>query len=121
MAVPDLQEAARLYETVFGMTRGLHRELPEHGVEVLFLHLPGTDLELLAPLGGDSPLTKFLESHGAGMHHLCYEVDDIYAALADCSRAGLELVDRAPRPGAEGKLVAFIKPTLGVLIELQQA
>ena len=123
VAVTDLEGAAKLYETSFGMTRGLHRLMPERGVEVQFMVLPGTVIELLAPLGDDSPVQKFIERRGPGLHHLCFEVADIEKALADCRRQGLEPIDLKPRPGAEDKLVAFLMPSpaFGVLIELQQA
>jgi methylmalonyl-CoA/ethylmalonyl-CoA epimerase len=123
VAVADLESAVRLYESVFGMTRGLRRVLPERGVEVQFMSLPGTLVELLAPLGDDSPVQKFLTRRGPGLHHLCFEVADLSKALAEFEQQGLELIDRVARPGAEGKLVAFLQPrsTGGVLIELQQA
>jgi methylmalonyl-CoA/ethylmalonyl-CoA epimerase len=105
------------------MKRGLRRALPERGVEVQFMKLPGTLLELLAPLGEASPIGKFMARRGPGLHHICFEVADIHRALADCLSQGLEAVDAEPRPGAEDKLVAFLQPhsTGGVLIELQQA
>ena len=121
--MPRLEEAAKLYETAFGMTRGLHVRLPERGVEVQFMETAGTKIELLAALGNDSPLQKFLDSRGPGLHHLCFEVPDIQRALRQLARQGMKLIDVEPRPGAEGKPVAFLHPgsALGVLIELQQA
>lgn len=123
MAVLQLEEAARLYETAFGMTRGLHVRMPERGVEVQFMEQPGTRIELLAVLGGESPLQKSLDRRGPGLHHLCFEVKDIHQALKQLSARGFQILDPEPRPGAEGKLVAFLHPgsALGVLIELQQA
>jgi methylmalonyl-CoA epimerase len=123
VAVPDLEAAAVQQETVFGMSRGLRRALPDRGVEVQFMHLPGCAIELLAPLGDESPVARFLARRGPGLHHLCYEVEDIHAAIAALVDRGVEMIDQAPRPGAEGKLVAFAQPrsTGGVLIELQQA
>jgi len=123
VAVERLDEAVALYESAFGMTRGLRAALPERGVEVQFLHLPGSTVELLAPLGDDSPVARFLARRGPGMHHLCYEVDNIEEALSRLTASGVEPIDPVPRPGAEGKLVAFLQPksTAGVLIELQQA
>lgn len=119
----QLEEAAKLYETAFGMTRGLHVRLPERGVEVQFMEQPGTRIELLAALGEDSPLHKFLLRRGPGLHHLCFEVQDIHLALQQLSSRGLQVLDQEPRPGAEGKPVAFLHPGSagGVLIELQQA
>jgi len=121
--VPDLEEAARLYETSLGMSRGLHRVLPERGVEVQFMHLPGSTIELLAPVGENSTVARFLERRGAGLHHLSYEVQDIEGTLAALAARGVELIDASPRPGAEGKRVAFLHPRSagGVLIEIQEA
>ena len=123
VAVDRLDEAVALYESSFGMTRGLRKALPDRGVEVQFMHLSGSTVELLAPLGDDSPVARFLARRGPGMHHLCYEVDNIQEALTALEARGLELIDRVPRPGAEGKNVAFLQPksTAGVLIELQEA
>ena len=121
--MPDLEEAARLYETSLGMSRGLHRVLPERGVEVQFMHLPGSTIELLAPVGENSTVARFLERRGAGLHHLSYEVQDIEGTLAALAARGVELIDASPRPGAEGKRVAFLHPRSagGVLIEIQEA
>ena len=123
VAVEDLSDAITLYQSNFGMSPGLRVSLPERGVEVQFFHLAGSTVELLAPLGNDSPVARFLAKRGPGMHHLCYEVDNITSALAELAALGMELIDAKPRPGAEGKLVAFVQPrsTGGVLIELQQA
>lgn len=122
VAVERLDLARKLYES-FGMTPGLHVTLPERGVEVQFLHLADSTVELLAPLGADSTVARFLASRGPGMHHLCYEVENIEQALAELVALGMEPIDSKPRPGAEGKPVAFLQPqsTGGVLIELQQA
>lgn len=123
VAVKQLDEAIAQYEGSFGMSRGLRVKLPDRGVEVQFMHLPGSAVELLAPVGDDSPVARFLAQRGPGMHHLCYEVEDIDLALASLVEQGLEAIDRVSRPGAEGKRVAFIQPrsALGVLIELQEA
>lgn len=123
VAVERLDQATAQYETQLGMSRGLKVSLPERGVEVQFMHLPGSAVELLAPLGDDSPVARFLSKRGPGLHHLCYEVQDIRAAMATLVAQGVEMIDSVPRTGAEGKLVAFTQPrsTGGVLIELQQA
>ena len=123
VAVERLDEAVLLYQSSFGMTPGLRVSLPERGVDVQFMHLAQDTVELLAPLGTDSPVARFLAKRGPGMHHLCYEVDDIQAALAALTGLGMEPIDPKPRAGAEGKLVVFLQPksTGGVLVELQQA
>ena len=101
----------------------VHRELVAHdGVEVAFLKLGGTALELLASRGPDSSLQRFLERRGEGLHHLALEVGDVAAELAEWRARGAQLIDEAPRPGARGRQVAFIHPrsALGVLVELCQ-
>ena len=97
--------------------------MKDQGVEVQFLELPGTRLELLAPLDETSRITGFLEKRGPGLHHICYEVSDIAAVLLRLTKEGMQAIDAVPRPGAEDKLVAFLHPASadGVLIELQQA
>ena len=122
IAVADLETASTQYESLFGFRRGLQRELPQRGVSVVFFESPGAKIELLAPLGAESTVARFLAKQGPGLHHLCYEVGDIRQALSELQAAGLEAIDREPREGAEGKLVAFLHPRTagGVLIELQQ-
>ena len=124
IAVPDLTAASALYRGTLGATVSDPVDLPEHGVTTVFVTLPNTKLELLHPLGEGSPIAGFLARNPAGgIHHLCYEVDDIAAArdqlLADGARV---LGDGEPRPGAHGKPVLFLHPKdfLGTLIELEQ-
>ncbi|HXF53250.1 MAG TPA: methylmalonyl-CoA epimerase [Hyphomicrobiaceae bacterium] len=125
VAVKDLKAAASLY----GATLGAHVSdpvpQPEHGVTVVFITLPNTKIELLEPLGPDSPIAKFLERHpDGGIHHLCYEVDDIGAARDRLARLGARVLgDGKPRIGAHGKPVLFLHPKdfCGTLIELEQA
>ena len=99
-------------------------DLPEHGVTTVFVELPNTKIELLHPLGEDSPIEKFLERNpGGGMHHLCYEVDDIEAAAVKLAADGMRVLgDGNPKIGAHGKPVLFLHPrdALGTLIELEQ-
>jgi methylmalonyl-CoA/ethylmalonyl-CoA epimerase len=123
IATPSLDEARALYEGVFGMQALFEEELPDQGTRVLMLGSGTSRVELLAPLRDESPVGRFLAERGAGVHHVAYQVDDLRAALARCSTAGLQLVDQAPRVGAGGHLVAFLHPrgTGRVLIELVEA
>ncbi len=120
VAVPSLDEALPLFESLAG-ARGSGRERVEsQGVEVVFVGSGPGRLELLAPTRPDSPVAKFLARRGPGMHHLCYRVPDIAAALESFRGEGYELIDQAARPGAHGHKVAFLHPrsTGGVLVEL---
>ncbi len=124
IAVPDLAAASDLYRGTLGASVSEPLDLPEHGVTTVFVTLPNAKLELLHPLGEGSPIAGFLARNPAGgIHHLCYEVDDIRAArdrlVADGARV---LGDGEPRTGAHGKPVIFLHPKdfLGTLIELEQ-
>ena len=124
IAVPDMEAAVSAYRDNLGATVSAAEDLPEHGVTVVFVALPNTKIELLQPLGEESPIRVFLERNpSGGMHHLCYEVDDILAArdrlMADGARV---LGDGEPRTGAHGKPVLFLHPKdfSGTLIELEQ-
>lgn len=121
VAVYDIDKAVELYRDRMGMVPGLRRKVYAQRVEVQFLELPGTKIELLAPLSDDSPISKFLAKRGEGLHHITYSVPDVAAALAQLTARGVEAIDQVPRLGAEGKEVAFLHPrsTGGVLIELQ--
>ncbi|WP_226779481.1 methylmalonyl-CoA epimerase [Oceaniglobus trochenteri] len=125
IAVPDLARAAEQYRTTLGAEVGAPQDEPDHGVRVVFIDLPNTKIELLHPLGDGSPIAAFLAKNPAGgIHHICYEVDDIIAArdrlLADGARV---LGDGDPKIGAHGKPVLFLHPKdfNGCLIELEQA
>jgi len=120
MAVSDLDEAVATYERLLG-GRLEHRErVDEQGVEAASLRLGGSRVELLAALGDDTPVGRFLAKRGPGMHHVAYEVPDVRAALAELERAGAELIDAAPRRGMFGLEVAFVHPDSvhGVLSEV---
>ena len=120
IAVPSLDEALRTWESLLG-SRGSGREaVDSQGVEVVFVGQGAARVELLAPTRPDSPVARFLERRGPGMHHLCYRVADLRAALAALEGEGFRLIDREPRPGAHGRLVAFLHPQTadGVLVEL---
>jgi methylmalonyl-CoA epimerase len=119
-AVPSLDEALPHWEYLLG-TRGSRREaVPSQGVEVAFVGSGAGRVELLAPLRPDSAVARFLQRRGPGMHHLCYRVPDLPAALAGMEARGYDLIDREPRAGAGGHRVAFVHPrsTGGVLLEL---
>jgi methylmalonyl-CoA/ethylmalonyl-CoA epimerase len=123
VAVHSLDESLPLFESITA-GKGYGREAVEaQGVEVVFVGEGAGRIELLAPLHAESPVAKFLEKRGPGMHHLCYRVPDIAAELARWTAEGAQLIDRAPRPGAHGHQVAFLHPrsTGGVLVELLQA
>lgn len=125
IAVPDLAAATVLYRDRLGARVSEPAPQPEHGVTTVFVELPNTKIELLEPLGADSPVAKFLERNpDGGIHHLCYEVDDIAAASKQLEAAGTRILGSGqPRPGAHGKPVLFLHPKdfLGTLIELEQA
>ncbi len=125
VAVPDLAAAAARYRDTLGAQVSAPDALPEHGVTVVFVTLPNTKIELLEPLGADSPIAKFLERNPAGgVHHLCYEVDDIIAARDKLEAGGARVLgDGEPKLGAHGKPVIFLHPKdfCGTLIELEQA
>ncbi|MDH7796034.1 MULTISPECIES: methylmalonyl-CoA epimerase [unclassified Beijerinckia] len=124
IAVPDLAAAVRTYRDTLGAKVSAPQALPEHGVTVVFVELPNTKIELLEPLGASSPIAKFLESNPAGgMHHVCYEVDDILAARDRLKAAGARVLgDGEPRIGAHGKPVLFLHPKdfCGTLVEIEQ-
>ena len=125
IAVPDLTAAAAMYREVLGAAVSAPQELPEHGVTVVFVGLPNTKIELLHPLGADSPIAPFLARNpSGGMHHVCYEVDDIVVARDRLKAGGARVLgDGEPRIGAHGKPVLFLHPKdfAGTLIELEQA
>lgn len=125
IAVPDLAAARALYGEILGAAVSAPLDLPDHGVTTVFVTLPNVKLELLHPLGADSPITGFLAKNPAGgIHHLCYEVDDIEAACDRLRAEGARVLgDGVPRAGAHGKPVLFLHPKdfCGTLIELEQA
>jgi methylmalonyl-CoA/ethylmalonyl-CoA epimerase len=124
IAVPDLEAASSQYKGTFGASVSEPVDLPEHGVTTVFVNLPNTKIELLFPLGDESPIAKFLEKNPAGgIHHLCYEVVDIGLAAEKLKSNGMRILgDGKPRIGAHGKPVLFLHPkdALGALIELEQ-
>ena len=124
IAVADLEAASQLYRDVLGATVSAPTAIPQHGVTVAFVQLPNTKVELLEPLGDNSPIAKFLQQNPAGgMHHVCFEVEDIIRARDQLSQSGARVLgDGQPKIGAHGKPVLFLHPKdfQGTLIELEQ-
>ena len=124
IAVPDLAAAVATYRDTLGAAVSQSQPLPEHGVTVVFVELPNTKVELLEPLGESSPIAAFLEKNpSGGMHHICYEVEDIIAARDHLKAEGARVLgDGEPKTGAHGKPVLFLHPKdfFGTLIELEQ-
>ena len=120
VAVESIDDALKLYETSYEMTL-VHREVvEEQGVEAVLLDLGENHVELLQPLGPDTPVGRYLAKRGAGIHHVAYQVTDIDAELARLRDAGVQLIDQTPRTGIRGSRVAFCHPksTGGVLTEI---
>jgi methylmalonyl-CoA/ethylmalonyl-CoA epimerase len=120
IAVADLEQSLAFYRDVLGLPL-VHREtLPEQGVEAVLLDVGDSHVELIAPLGPETGVARFLEQRGPGLHHVAYRVDDIEATLASLSAAGVRLIDEQPRTGIRGSRVAFVHPaaTGGVLTEI---
>jgi len=120
IVVASIEEARRTYVDVLGMTADGVEHVADQKVNVLVCRAGTQRIELVEPAAPDSPVTRFLESRGGGLHHLAYRVEDLEDALAKLKAAGLRLIDEAPRPGAHGTRIAFVHPkaTGGVLTEL---
>lgn len=125
IAVPDLEAATAIYRDTLGARVSMPQALADHGVRVVFVELGNTKVELLEPLGEASPIAAFLKKNPAGgMHHICYEVDDILAARDRLKAAGARVLgDGEPKIGAHGKPVLFLHPKdfSGTLVELEQS
>jgi methylmalonyl-CoA/ethylmalonyl-CoA epimerase len=120
VAVPDIEAALAFYRDVLGLVP--HPPETADGASIVSLPFGESEVELLAPVDPASPIAKFLERRGPGIHHICYRVPDLDRALDACRRAGYRLVDQTPRLGARGCRVAFVHPkaTAGILIELTE-
>jgi methylmalonyl-CoA/ethylmalonyl-CoA epimerase len=120
VAVEDLDEALATYERLFGAELEQRERVPDQGIEAAAVRVGGSRVELLAALGADTPVGKFLAKRGPGMHHVAYEVDDVRATLAHLAGEGAELIDDEPRQGLFGLEVAFVHPDAvhGVLSEV---
>lgn len=125
IATKDVARAAAIYRETLGAKTSAPVPQPGHGVTTIFVELPNTKIELIEPLGADSPIAKFLERNpGGGIHHVCYEVEDIVAARDHLRALGATITGNGnPRIGAHGKPVLFLHPKdfAGTLIELEQA
>lgn len=125
IAVPNLEKGTEIYRSMLGAAVSAPQAEPSHGVTVVFVELPNTKIELLEPLGENSPIAAFLEKHPAGgIHHVCYEVDDILSARDRLMAKGARVLgDGNPKIGAHGKPVLFLHPKdfCGTLVELEQA
>ena len=124
IAVPDLEAAIKSYRNTLGATVSAPKDIPEHGVTVVFVELENTKIELLQPLGENSPIQGFVDKNvSGGMHHICYEVDDLTAARDQLTADGARVLGSGePKIGAHGKPVLFLHPKdfSGTLIELEQ-
>ena len=120
IALPSLDNAATFYREILGMTEVEVSD--SDGARIEAFQAGESLVELLEPSGGDTPVGKFIARRGAGIHHVCFEVDDLDAALAKCRASGIRVIDEAPRIGAEGRRIAFLHPssTDGILIELTE-
>jgi methylmalonyl-CoA/ethylmalonyl-CoA epimerase len=118
IAVPDLETAVAFYRDVLGIEP--HPPETADGATILSLPFGESEVELLAPLDPESPIGRFLAKRGPGIHHICYRVPDLDAALEACRAAGYRLIDEVPRTGAGGRRIAFLHPksTAGILLEL---
>jgi methylmalonyl-CoA/ethylmalonyl-CoA epimerase len=122
VAVNDLDAALALYRDAMGLHVEYRRVVPEQGVEIVGLPVGESEIELLKPLSDEGGVAAFLQKRGEGIHHICFEVDDIEAALAGLQAKGYALIDRTPRVGAGGRKYAFVHPrgTHGVMIEFYE-
>ena len=122
LAVRSLEEASRFYRDVLGCECGGTEEVPDQKVRVAFFQVGQVRIELLEPTADDSPIAKFLEKKGPGLHHIAYRVADLLVTLASLKSAGVRLIAETPRPGAHGMQIAFAHPksTGGVLTEFCQ-
>jgi methylmalonyl-CoA/ethylmalonyl-CoA epimerase len=120
IAVPSIADALSFYRDVLGLSPGPAESAD--GATIVSLHFGSTAIELLEPQSPSSPVAKFLAKRGPGIHHVCYRVPDLDAALARCRAAGYRLIDDTPRRGAGGRRIAFLHPTAtnGILLELTE-
>jgi len=123
IAVNSLSQVKELFKTILGLTPTFEEEVPDQKVRVAGFRLGDSSIEFLEPLSDDSPISNFLKKRGEGLHHICYEVQDIEEILAIMKRSGLRLIDETPRIGAGGKKIAFVHPKSmnGVLVELSES
>ena len=122
IAVKDIGEASKFYKDVFECQISEEIDVPDRKMRIAFADISGVKLEFLMATDNDSVVAKFIDKRGEGIHHICFEVEDVERAASELKDKGIELVDDRPRMGAEGKKIIFLKPksTHGVLIELKE-
>jgi methylmalonyl-CoA/ethylmalonyl-CoA epimerase len=122
IAVKDLKMVARLYSDAFGLKLSEEIDVPERKLRIAFVELSGIKLEFLMSTDKESVIAKFIDKRGEGIHHICFEVDDIEKAISELKSKGVEFVDEKPRLGVEGDKIVFLQPksAFGVLIELKE-
>ena len=122
IAVKSIQEKLKIWRDIFGLKLQMIEDVPEQKIKVAVLEIGDINIELIEPSGEDSTVNKFIEKRGEGLHHLCFEVENIDSVLSEMKKQGIKLIDEVPRKGASGKKIAFIHPKDmgGVLIELCQ-
>jgi methylmalonyl-CoA/ethylmalonyl-CoA epimerase len=122
IAIRDIKKGSEFYEECLNLNVSESIDVPSQKVRIAFMEIGGTKLELIQPLGEDSPVAKFIQKKGEGLHHICFLVDDIEKALNELKDKKVKLVDQKPRTGATGKRIAFLHPesSSGVLIELKE-
>jgi methylmalonyl-CoA epimerase len=123
IAVEDLDAAVELYRRTLGIEPSHRERVDDQGVEEVLFRIGSSYIQLLGPLGPDTPVGRSLATRGAGVHHVAYRVDDLAAALAHLRAQGVRLIDESPRPGSRGTWIAFVHPRSmgGVLVELVEA
>ncbi|OGL41060.1 MAG: methylmalonyl-CoA epimerase [Candidatus Schekmanbacteria bacterium GWA2_38_11] len=122
IAVKSLEKAKEFYEKSLGLTPSPVEPVPSQMVTTVFFKIGDSKIEFLEGSSPESPITKFIEKKGEGIHHICYEVDDLEETLSELQKSGIQLIDKSPRVGAHGKKIAFIHPksTNGILTELTE-
>lgn len=122
IAVKNLEETLRLYDNLFGLKADKIEVVPDQKVKIAIIKLEGIEIEILEPLNEESPVAKFIEKRGEGLHHIAFEVEDVEQELKGVSEKGADLIDKQARKGLAGNKVGFLRPksTKGVLIELVQ-
>jgi methylmalonyl-CoA/ethylmalonyl-CoA epimerase len=122
IAVKDLKEVTKFYREVFGCQTSEEMEIPERKLRIAFAEISGVKLEFLMSTDKESVVAKFIDKKGEGIHHICFEVDDVEMAISELKQKGVELVEDKPRMGVEGKKIVFLQPknAFGVLIELKE-
>jgi len=122
IAAADTEAVKQMMQEIFGLSPSFEEEVLDQHVRAVGFRLGDSNLEFLEPTSPESPIAKYMEKKGGGMHHMAVQVDDIRAVIKKLKNAGLSMIDDEPRPGAEGKLIAFVHPRsfFGILLELSQ-